>query len=104
MPPIIRSPLENDVQLNDKILKDILKNEGIKSYRICKLINNLKGKIEVTYKITSLFMVAILVGVVLGHFQVIPQLLANIIIALSAGLNIVSILLQWIRPRRKQKS
>jgi F0F1-type ATP synthase assembly protein I len=98
MPPIIRSPLENDVQLNDKILK------GIKSYRICKLINNLKGKIEVTYKITSLFMVAILVGVVLGHFQVIAQLLANIIIALSAGLNIVSILLQWIRPRRKQKS
>ena len=101
-PDLERSPLEDSVDLNEKLLVEVKKVEGIKSFRVCKQILDLKGEIGKSYKIPIFGLIAILLILSLRYMEVIADELSFYLSTISAIISIAAYVYSWIKKRTRK--
>ena len=98
-PDLRKSPLEDFVELNEKLLEEVKKVEGIKSFRICRQILNLKSEIGKSFKIPIFGLIAILLILSLRYMEVVADEVAFYLSTISAIISILAYVLPWIKKR-----
>lgn len=98
-PDLKKSPLENSVELDEKLLAEIKNVEGIKSFRVCRQILNVKKEIGKSYKIPIFGMIAILLILSLRYTEVIANEVSFYLTTISAIVSIGAYLFPWIKKR-----
>jgi len=98
-PNLQKSPLDNSVDLNEKLLKEIECIEGIRTYRICKQILRLKREMGRAHMIPVFGLTAILVFLSLQYWNVISGPVSFTLTALSSIVSIIAYV--WPRIRKR---
>jgi len=103
-PTLEKPPLENRIEMCEKILEDVKKIEGIKSYRICKQILKLRNRMKRGFTISLAGLFIALFIAVLWYYRMIldPQAIIALsitIIGMTVSQVIVNTLSTWISKR-----
>ena len=98
-PDLRKSPLENSAELNEKLLDEVKKVEGIKSFRICRHILALKEEIGNSYRIPVFGLIAILLILSLQYINVIEDEVSFYLTTISAIVSVIGYVFPWIRKR-----
>jgi len=98
-PDLERSPLENSVELNKNLLEKVKKVEGIKSFRLCRQILNLKSELGKSYKIPIFGLIAILVILSTQYLKIVADEVSFYLTTISALVSIGAYIYPWIKKR-----
>ena len=98
-PDLKKSPLDDFAELNEKLLKEVKTVEGIKSFRICRQILNLKSEIGKSFKIPIFGLIAILLILSLRYMKVVAEEVSFYLTTISAIISILAYVFPWIKKR-----
>lgn len=86
-----RSPLDDAINWNDAMLEKVKQTDGIKSYRITKVIFNLRKEIQRTFYIPLLAYTAVFVTYWFQQFGLAPTYVSFWVTNISGALTVISI-------------
>jgi deoxycytidine triphosphate deaminase len=98
-PDLQKSPLEDSVNLNEHLLEEVKRVEGIKSFRVCTQILNLKREMGKSYKIPIFGLIAILLILSLQYMKIIADEVSFYLTTASAIISIVAYVYDWVKKR-----